>query len=70
MERNPVESSNLKSIGYDPDEEILEIEFKGGSLYQYFKIPLSVYLDLLAAPSKGHFLNVAIKEAYRFKKLE
>ena len=39
MIRDLVASSNIASIGYDPDSETLEIEFTNGSIYQYFNIP-------------------------------
>jgi KTSC domain len=33
MERQPVSSSNLKSVGYDPRSRTLEIEFHNGGVY-------------------------------------
>jgi hypothetical protein len=42
MERKAVESSNLASVGYDEHEEILEIEFQHGGVYQYFDVPKKV----------------------------
>ena len=38
MNREPVESSNLVSVGYDGNMATLEIEFKGNSVYQYFDV--------------------------------
>ena len=35
MERQYVSSSNIASIGYDPDNQVLEIEFLSGAVYQY-----------------------------------
>jgi hypothetical protein len=34
--RTPVESSNIASVGYDKENQILEIEFHHGAVYQYF----------------------------------
>lgn len=48
MKRTKVESSSLKSIGYDSDEEVLEVEFRAGSVYRYKKVPKSIYDDLIA----------------------
>jgi len=39
MKRQAVESSNLASVGYDVENEILEVEFKHGRVYQYFDVP-------------------------------
>lgn len=70
MDRTAVESSNLQSIGYDTDEETLEIEFKNKSVYQYYNVPLSLYLDLIDSESKGGFLSKKIKNAgYRYRKI-
>ena len=38
-----VESSHLVSIDYDDDKEQLEVSFKNGSVYRYYKVPKSVW---------------------------
>ena len=45
MERIPVSSSNLASVGYQ--DGILEVAFKSGSVYQYTGVPESVYEALI-----------------------
>jgi hypothetical protein len=69
MIRAPVASSNIASIGYDPDSETLEIEFSNGSIYQYFNVPSSLNEQLMVAPSKGQFLNVYIRNAYPYSRV-
>lgn len=64
MERSPVSSSNLVSIGYEPDSETLEVEFKTSGIYQYFNVPLFMYERLMLADSIGKFFNAEIKHAY------
>lgn len=68
MEREAVVSSNILSIGYDPDVETLEVEFKSG-IYQYFNVPQPIYEGLMESGSKGQFLNAYIKSAYPFAKV-
>jgi hypothetical protein len=68
MEREPVSSSNIISIGYDPDSETLEIEFKGG-IYQYFNVPQFIHERLMIADSIGRFFNAEIKDLYACSKL-
>ena len=63
MDRIPVQSSHLASVGYDPATSTLEIEFHGGSVYQYFGVPQEVYEGLLNAGSKGSYFHQNIKEA-------
>ena len=69
MIRDPVASSNTASIGYDPDSETLEVEFTSGSVYQYFNVPSGLYDQLMAAPSKGQFLNVYIRNGYPYSRV-
>ena len=63
MERSPVQSSNVASIGYDRDSSTLEIEFVSGSIYQYLNVPESIFTGLMNAPSKGSFLDQFVKKA-------
>lgn len=70
MERYSVVSSSLKSVGYDVDKEILEIEFIYGAVYQYLKVPEQVYKDLMHAPSKGRFYLAEIKDKFAYQKID
>ena len=69
MERQSVSSSNLASIGYDAENEILEIEFKHGGIYQYFDVPENVYDELMNADSQGVYFSANIKNEYEFEKM-
>lgn len=66
MERIPVSSSNIFSVGYDSQSETLEVEFHKTGVYQYFGVPLHVYEGLVAAPSIGSYFNSHIKGSYAF----
>lgn len=71
MDRIQVISSNIVSIGYDVSEKTLEVEFKSGSIYQYYGVPLSLYNGLMSAGSKGNYLNEYIKKGgYRCRKIK
>ena len=63
VERIPVESSNLESVGYSKVDEMLEIEFKSGSVYRYYDVEEEVYEGLMDADSHGSFFHYNIKEA-------
>jgi hypothetical protein len=69
MERESVRSSNLKSVGYDDTNQILEIEFHHGGVYQYFGVSENVYDELMSANSKGSYFSSNIKNFYRTQKL-
>lgn len=60
------ESSNLSRIGYDSGNQILMVQFKNGSLYNYYDVPDQVYQGMRIAPSKGQYLAQNIKGSYRY----
>ncbi|NIW52132.1 MAG: KTSC domain-containing protein [Candidatus Korarchaeota archaeon] len=61
MERTPVHSSNIRAIGYDEKEEVLEIEFNKGGVYQYTGVPKEIHKMLMDAGSKGKFFHRHIR---------
>ncbi len=69
MERKFVQSSNVISIGYQETAQTLEVEFKGGSVYQYYNVPKTIYDQLMQAPSKGQFLAHQIKDRFPFARV-
>ena len=69
MYRTPVNSSNIRSIGYDPQLTTLEVEFTSGDIYQYFNVPEYLYQQFLNASSHGQFLNDNIRYNYRYQKV-
>jgi hypothetical protein len=70
MDRQPVESSLIRSVGYDLDNSILEVEFvESGRVYEYFDIPLSVYTELMEAESKGTYFNESIRDLYSYQEV-
>lgn len=69
MNRTEVSSSNLKSVGYDPTQQMLEIEFQNGGVYQYFGVPPEVYRELLDAPSHGSFFVARIRGAFSYRRV-
>lgn len=68
MKREPVESTAIKSIGYNEDKQILEVEILDtGRVYKYFNVPLEEYMDFLDAKSLGEYYNRVIKENYEYR---
>jgi hypothetical protein len=70
MLRSPVTSSSLAAVGYDPADQVLEVEFTSGSVYQYIGVPVAVYTELLAAPSLGSYLARRVKPRYPVLRVE
>lgn len=69
MNRTPVNSSNVLSIGYDNGTATLEVEFSSGSVYEYFDVPQSVYEQLMASASVGSALNDLVKGNFRYARI-
>ena len=69
MERIPVTSTDIRAIGYDTDNQILEIEFNSGSVYDYANVPQGEYDGIMSADSKGKYFHANIKNRYSFVKL-
>ena len=71
MERQPVDSSAIRAVGYDVLNSILEIEFvQPNRIYTYFDVPYSVYSELMEAESKGAYFNEDIKDLYAYQERE
>lgn len=69
MNRQYVQSSNIASVGYDSQAAILEIEFNGGSVYQYYGVPVAIYQGLMSAASHGKFFHACVRDAYRYVRI-
>ncbi|HEV2782493.1 MAG TPA: KTSC domain-containing protein [Actinophytocola sp.] len=64
MRREPVESSVVRSVGYDRSNQVLEIEFHNDRVYRYFVVPHAVYRELREAPSFGRYFNEKVRDRY------
>lgn len=69
MLRTPVSSSDLRSVGYDPQTQTLEIEFNSGEVYQYFNVPVGIYQGLMSAASHGKYFHQNIKNTYSYRRI-
>jgi non-canonical purine NTP pyrophosphatase (RdgB/HAM1 family) len=70
MQRIPVESSDIVSIGYDEKTRILEIEFRGDRTYQYRDVEPEAHQYFMKAESHGLFFNSSINGRYRYKRID
>ena len=70
MRRVLVDSRARKSVGYDVDARLLELEFSSGTLYHYFDVPEFTYRALMHAKSKGHFFQTSIDRKFRFEEIK
>ena len=64
-----VNSTLIARVGYEADSTLLHLEFRDGSLYRYFGVPVEVYEGLLAAESKGVYFNHRVRGAFQHTRL-
>jgi KTSC domain len=70
IEMLSVNSAMARSIGYDEEEQVLQIEFSCGSVYQYSDVELETWESLQDADSTGRFFNSEIKGYYPSQRVE
>lgn len=63
----PVDSSSVATIGYDPGTQELWVEFTSGTTYVYSEVPEIVYEELMNSDSKGSYFNRDVRNAYAFR---
>lgn len=70
MKRILTESKNIKSIGWD--NEILEIEFNSGHLYQYFPVKVEDFNNIIYYDSLNQWFidNIRNNKNISYKKIE
>ncbi len=69
MKRDPVQSSAIRAVGFDPRTNMLEVEFASGSVYRYFDVPEFLHRGFMVASSKGAYFNTRINGRYRYEEI-
>ena len=70
MERKKVNSSNIRTIGYDPGTQTLEVELSDGTIWQYSRVPSEVHRRLMAAPTMISYYRDNIEDDYSRQRLK
>lgn len=61
MKMNPVKSSNIESVGYNPEEQELHVKFKSGKTFAYDAVDQGEFDRLISSPSVGSTFANKIK---------
>jgi len=64
VERKRISSSKIRAVGYDPKNEVLEIEFNDGRVMAYSGVSPEVHRRFMNAPSPVSFFEDKIAEEY------
>jgi len=66
----PVESSNIKAVGYDPESQVMRVEFHSGGVYDHHKVSPEVHDAILKASSHGKHYNLHIRGVHTSTKIK
>jgi hypothetical protein len=69
IEMIPVSSSNISAVGYDKDNEIVQVQFLNGTTYIYKGVPDFEFEQLKTAPSVGSYFNRNFKNVYAYERI-
>jgi KTSC domain-containing protein len=69
MDRVPVSSSHITSVGYDPGSRVMHIEFHNGDIYEYKGVAEYHNNQLLNAASAGKHFHRNFKPNYEGVKI-
>jgi hypothetical protein len=64
MERVKVKSSIIRSVGYDSETRLLEIEFKNKQVGRFINIPPETFERMMKASSIGGYFIEHIRDRY------
>lgn len=69
VKRQPVSADSLRSVGYQPDGGVLELELQNGLIYRYLRVPRRLYLGLISAASPDAFFDEKIRHEFTYYQL-
>ena len=70
MDRKEVESRLVKSIGYDSEKKVMEVEFTTTMIYEYRNFPEEVYNKIFEARSIDNFFKDNIANKYKYVRMK
>lgn len=65
-----VNSSNVASVGYDEENQIVHVRFLNNALYIYKGVPEHDFNGLVSAASVGSYLHRSFKNVYAYERIE
>ena len=66
----PVTSGMASAIGYNSNNEVLQVEFNNGAVYQYSDIDEDTWNDLYTSEAVGKYFNQNIKGKYLSQRID
>lgn len=69
MQRIPVNTDEIRSIGYDVLTERLEVEFRRGDVYEFYQVPQVRYELLVHSGMVDQYFHRYIRDRYQFLRI-
>ncbi len=69
VERKPVKSRILRSVGYDSTTKDLEIEFQNDLVYQFSDVPPKIFKDLMSSEVIGKYFTEKVRTKFHSKQI-
>ena len=63
------QSSHLQNYEYDPDTQVLTIQFVNGSIYRYDGVPATEFYNMAQSGGAGTYFCAKIKNRYPTTKI-
>lgn len=60
MQRQPVASSRVNSIGWE--DNVMEVEFNTGAVYRYSPVEWQTALNLISSPTVGKDIQAIVND--------
>ena len=70
MERKRINSSRIRSAGYDEKARVLEIEFSDGRVMAYSGVSQEIHRQFMAAPSPVSYFEDKIDESFSSRRVK
>jgi hypothetical protein len=61
-----IDSSAISAVGYDDRQQVLRVTYRNGGTYDYLDLPQEEFDRLMAAESRGEYMNKVIKPNYEW----
>ncbi len=65
------ESECVADLDYNPETNVMKVEFKHRGTYEYDEVPLDEYVDFAEASSLGIYFNLYIRnKGYSYRRIQ
>lgn len=59
----------INAVGYDTEQQVLNVEFKNSTIYSYSGVDEITYNTMMNAESVGRYFIRNVKDVYPFKRV-